>query len=122
MVEGNIRVVWHQSKCQDPEKGGYMCVAPCDVCGEPTGETQYEGPSNMSIRQIATSSDCGERGGRQRVGRILWCRKCDRDVFPNCMIGSQVASTGWDPKRCTCVLTPRGGLVQRDCAECRPQK
>lgn len=100
---------------------GYKNVAPCDSCRVSTGEVQYEGPANMSIRQLATGSDCGDKVGRQRVGRILWCRRCDRNIFPNCILGVQVVTKNWDPKRCVGVWTHRGVLVKRDGAECRTQ-
>lgn len=89
-----------------------MNTAPCDMCGEPTGEVQYEGPANRSIRQVATGSDNGEKGGKQRVGRVLWCRKYGREVFPNCMLGAQVVTGNWDPQKCVCVWTEALGVAE----------
>ena len=61
------RVVWEPSVLTGPPGASMMTCVPCDVCNEPTGEMQYEGPAEQSLRKIEVCSDGASGENRCRM-------------------------------------------------------
>lgn len=109
------RVVWEQSVLTGlPGSSRLKCV-PCDVCNEPTGDMQYEGPAELSIRQLEVCSNGASGEYRCRYGRVQTCGSCNCNTMTNCTLDIRTVNGSWDPRGCQCAWDRHGNISGRDC-------